>query len=804
MNSQPFDHWLVPVRGLTCAGCVRKLEKGLKAHAEVHHASVNLALETLDITLSPGTSAALLKDWVSAVGFDIPATRSHFRLANVSCASCVNTIEKTLQATPGVVSAQVNLALGEVDVERLDGVISEAALKQRLLAINYPVINEDSSATAKTPLPTSASWWPPFIGLGLSAPMLVTMAASLAGLAWMLPAWLQFALTTPVLFILGARFFKGAYSSLKQGAANMDVLVVLGTSTAYLYSLYLWFATGTNHLYFEAAAVIISLVLLGKTLEGRAKRKTSAAIRQLMNLQPKRVDVRRDGDWASVEVTTLAMGDEVRIKPGSTIGVDGLVVSGESDVNEALVTGESRPISKTAGDTVLAGAHNHDGQLMVKVTSNPSEFRVQQIAKLVEQAQMNKPKVQQLVDRIAAVFVPAVLGIAALTLGVQWSLAGLETALVAAVSVLVIACPCALGLATPTAIIAASGVGARLGVLIRDMDELHQMNRAHQLVFDKTGTLSQGTPALTEQTVSDTAPSRWREAVVAIQARSQHPLAQAMVTAFKTAVQENGQVNQFINVSGKGVHAQVENTHYWLGTHTWLQSLDATDADFPNVKDAGTEVWAAKQSPQDATPVVFARFVFNDPLREESFALIKTLKQRGYTPWILSGDNANAVTSAAEQLGITQIMSGLLPEHKQLAVQQIQNKHGPVIMVGDGINDAPALSAADAAIAMGDGTDIAVESAGITLMRPDIRLIDVALQLARKTEWKIKQNLFWAFIYNLVGIPLAAFGLLTPVIAGLAMAFSSVSVVTSSLLLQRWQPKEVERRKLGMPPKPAN
>lgn len=789
MNAQA-KHWIVPISGLSCAGCVNRLQKGLSEHPQILHANVNLALETLDVEISDtNVSATDLAHWVQDAGYQLKQETRTLQLQGISCAGCINKIETSLKQMDGISEVAANLATGQVRISWVPGITDEQNIRQRLADIGYPAEPSplDTEAPDSHRHSSVNTFTPVLIGAALSLPMVVAMLASLIGLPWMLPSWLQFALTTPVQFWLGARFFIGAWNSLRRGSANMDVLVVMGTSAAYFYSLYLWWFEQSQHLYFEASAVIVTLILLGKWMEQRAKSMTGDAIRQLMHLQPRTAMRWQDGQLEKVYVSDLQLGDELQIQPGDTIPADGRVVSGESDLDESMLTGESRAVHKKQNDMVLAGTRNLDGALRIQTQSSPEQFRLKQIIRLVENAQMSKPPVQQLVDRIAAVFVPAVIVIALITLAIQSWLQGFESGLLTAVSVLVIACPCALGLATPTAIIAASGAGARRGILIRDISQLESLAKADLVIFDKTGTLTEGKPRVIHADSWSNEPESVEQIVYSIQQQSQHPLAQAIVRYLSDRVSSTeSPVESFRNLSGEGVIAEVDGQIWLIGNEQLLarHHLAPDDIQRASVNLNASHVWVATNEE------IVARFDLADSARPEAFALIRFLKDQQLEPWILSGDHPDAVQAQSEALGIEQYQGNLMPDHKLQVIERLKDKGKTVIMVGDGINDAPALASASASIAMGSGTDVAMETAGITLMRPELSLVAESLQLARKAHHKIWQNLFWAFIYNVIGIPLAALGLLNPVIAGAAMAFSSVSVVSSSLLLLRWKPKE--------------
>jgi Cu+-exporting ATPase len=748
----------------------------------VEHAEVNLALETLDIKLSNAEDAAKVESWVEQAGFALKSKSLSFEVANVNCAGCVKKIEKGLADFPGIKATDFNLALNQLTVDVLDGGFSQIALKHKMKALNYPVIEKEVSEQA----PQSASFREFFIAALLASPMLVGMIAHWLGFSMMPPAWAQFLLATPIQFWLGLRFYRGAWSAIKHKTADMDVLVSVGTSAAYGFSLYNWLLADPMNLYFEASSIVITLILLGKTLEARAKQAASSAIRQLMKLQPKTLKVERDGQIQKIDLDEAELGDIAVVLPGETISVDGEIVSGQSSVDESMLSGESLAQFKQVGDRVLAGTRNLEASLKVKMQSEAAEFRIRQIAEVVKQAQGQKPKVQQLVDRIASVFVPVVLVLALLTLIVQWWLLGFDSALIAAVSVLVIACPCALGLATPTALVAASGSAARQGLLLKDMDQFDRLRNVKAIVFDKTGTLTSGelqVSAFQQLGERQDSASIIRHMV----SQSNHPLSKALSdyldnATFAVLEQDSASVRQ---VPGKGL----EWDNYVLASEKWAEELGI---DFESSDHVGSLLIFAKQ--EASTWHCHALIHFDDQDREESQVVLDELKALGMTTWMLSGDRSQAVQAYADSKNLDGAMGELVPEQKHQALSKIQARHGQSLMVGDGINDAPALAEAEVSMAIGNGTDIAVDSAGIVLMRPDLGLIAAAIELSKRSHRKVKQNLFWAFIYNVIGIPLAAFGLLTPVLAGAAMAFSSVSVVASSLLLLKWRYRGLEQK----------
>jgi Cu+-exporting ATPase len=642
-------------------------------------------------------------------------------------------------------------------------------------------------------------WGPVAAGLLLSLPLVAPMVGMLVGRHDMLPGLWQLALATPVQFILGARFYRAGWKALRARTGNMDLLVALGTSAAYGLSVWLLaedLLSGGDgrglHLYFEASAVVITLVLLGKALEARAKRRTTAAIRALQQLRPERARVLRGADEVEMPLAAVRVGQRVVVRPGERLPVDGRIESGASEVDESLVTGESLPVPKAVGQPVIGGSVNGSGRLVVLTTAVGTESTLSRIVRLVESAQARKAPIQRTVDRVSAVFVPVVAAIAFVTL-LAWGLGtgDWSTAIVNGVSVLVIACPCALGLATPTALMAGTGVAARHGVLIKDAEALEVAHRVSVVAFDKTGTLTAGRPRLLETVTVDDAPALgW---AAALQAGSEHPLARAVLEAAGGPV---GPTAAGVRaVPGSGVVGQVDGRALALGHERWMRELGvdlaplaARTRDWP--AQGRTVSWLATTHP----PRAIAAFAFGDPPKAGAAEAIANLHRQGVGTVLVSGDNAGAAQAVAGLLGLDSVRAEVRPADKARIIDELRaaghsgRTPAVVAMVGDGLNDAPALAAADVGIAMGTGTDVAMQAAGITLMRGDPRLVADAIEISRRTVAKIRQNLFWAFAYNVVGIPLAAVGWLHPAFAGAAMAFSSVAVVTNALLLTRWRP----------------
>ncbi|NMV40498.1 heavy metal translocating P-type ATPase [Ralstonia insidiosa] len=731
----------------------------------------------------------------ASLAADVTPASLDLDISGMTCAACAGRVERALRAVPGVTEASVNLA---TERARVQGGATGDALVAAVTAAGYEArVAADETAA---PVAIETDFWdgagPVWIAAALSVPLVLPMIAGWIGSDWMLPAWVQWLLATPVQFVIGARFYKSGWKAARAGAGNMDLLVALGTSAAYGLSLWLWWRAGADampHLYFESAAVVITLVRLGKWLEVRAKRQTAQAIRALQALRP---DMARvcgvDGTLRDTPVARVRVGDVVSVRAGDRIPVDAVVLEGASHVDESMLTGESLPVPKREGDRVTAGAIATDGVLLVRTTAIGADTMLSRIIRLVEDAQAAKPPIQQLVDRVSAIFVPAVLVAALLTLA-GWAIAGAawETAIVNAVAVLVIACPCALGLATPSAIMAGTGAGARRGILIADAQALERAQQVDFVVFDKTGTLTVGQPRVT---AVEAAPGVDADALLdqlaALQAENTHPLAHAT----RAYAVEQGRTTTPAQspevLAGRGTCGIVNGASLQLGNARWMDELGLDRSALQARADAleaqgNTVSWLAQSS--EGGVQLRGLIAFGDALKPGAKAAVAALQARGVRTALVTGDNAGAARTVADALGIDEVAAQVLPQDKAARVTAWQQNGHVVAMVGDGINDAPALAAADVGIAMATGTDVAMQAAGITLMRGEPRLVSDALDLSRRTVAKIRQNLFWAFIYNVVGIPLAAFGLLSPTFAGAAMAFSSVSVVTNALMLRRWQ-----------------
>jgi P-type Cu+ transporter len=746
-------------------------------------------------------------DTLGSLPTPVPAPHETVDLVvdGMTCASCVARVERVLKKIPGVSAASVNLATERARVEARAGLpvetllaaISRAGYGARVDTPAQAASNADEAADGDRREGINL-----LLAAILSIPLAMPMLGALFGVHAMWPAWLQWLLATPVQFWCGARFYRAGWGALRAGAGNMDLLVALGTSAAYGLSLFQWWhASGgaMPELYFEASAIVITLVLFGKWLERRAKRQTASAIRALQQLRPSQAKLVRGGETVDVPLAEVRVGDLAIVLPGQRVPVDGVVEVGAGQVDESMLTGESMPVDKGVGSRVTGGSINGDGLLRVRVEAIGAQTALERIIRLVEDAQTAKAPIQRLVDRVAAVFVPVVIVIALLTLG-GWVLAGAgwPVAIIRAVSVLVIACPCALGLATPVAIMAGTGVAARFGILIKDAEALELAHRVNWVGFDKTGTLTLGRPRVVElAALGDISRTTLLDLAVSVQRGSSHPLARAILDAAEEMAEAGVPVEyvatQVRTLPGRGVAAIVDGRSLVFGNRQALQEARipvdgaALEAARLHQEEGQTVSWLGETG---ATPRVLGWFAFADTIRPSAPGTIARLHRLSVRCAMLTGDNAAAAARIADALGIDHVEAELLPGHKAARVVEARSGGAVTAMVGDGINDAPALAAADVGIALASGTDVAMHAASITLMRGDLSRVADAFDISRRTYRKIQQNLFWAFVYNIVGIPLAMSGLLTPVLAGAAMAASSVCVVANALWLRRWRPAD--------------
>ncbi|MBI2311179.1 MAG: cadmium-translocating P-type ATPase [Betaproteobacteria bacterium] len=782
----------LPVEGMTCAAFATRIEKNLNKLPGVQ-AAVNFAAEKASIEFdAERTPVAELVQSIARTGYGVPEQSVELNLAGMTCAACATRIEKVLNRLPGV-NAVVNFAAEKARVRFAPGTVTVPMLIEAVRNAGYnaeQALENLEADRAREKARRIEAYRREFrlfwVSVALTLPLVAQMIAMFSGAhADLLPRWLQMALATPVQFWIGKRFYLGSWHALRGGGANMDVLIALGTTMAYAFSAVVTVFGLNAHVYFEASAAIITLVLLGKLLEARAKSKTSAAIEELIKLQPKTARVERDGEIVEIEVARLQLGDVFVVRPGESIPVDGEVIEGSSSVNEAMLTGESMPVAKEPGKKVFAATLNQQGLLRCRATGVGAHTALAGIIRLVEEAQGSKAPIQRLADVISGIFVPVVVAISAVTLGGWWAWSGEFTeALVNAVAVLVIACPCALGLATPTAIMVGTGRGARSGVLVKNAAALELAEKIQTLIVDKTGTLTEGKPAVTDVIPIAIGEQALLQVAANLEQGSEHPLARAVMERAGEAGMQPRPVTGFAAVSGGGVTAQIDGIPHWLGSPRYLAEQGATvdELRVRRMQESGKTVIGVANGDG-----VLGYLAIADRLRPSSAMAVARLQRLGIEVVMLTGDNPATAKAIAGQAGVSRFLAEVLPAHKADEVRKLKVQGRVTGMVGDGINDAPALAAADVSFAIGAGSDVAIEAADVTLMRSDPMSVADAVSLSRATLSKIRQNLFFAFIYNVLGIPLAAFGMLNPVIAGAAMALSSVSVVSNSLLLKRWK-----------------
>ena len=792
------------IDGMTCATCAGRVERALAALPGVE-GQVNLADNKATIAFDPArTTPGALVSAVEQAGFDVTTERRDLAISGMTCATCSTRVEKALAKVPGVTEASVNLATEKATVQGITGLLRPADLIAAVRAAGYDadLLTGDSARDLQRQTQDAARQRRETWRMALAAALSLPLLAAMVGLQ--LPMWLALALATAVQFGMGTRFYVGAWKALRAYTGNMDLLVALGTSAAYFYSVYIfWRGAPGQPTYFEAGAVVITLVLAGKWLEERAKRSTGSALRALMKLRPERARVLRDGVEIELPLDGVAPQDVVVVRPGELMPVDGVVLSGHGDVDESLLTGESMPVAKSEGDKVTGGSINGAGFLSIEATAVGTQSVLARIIALVENAQAKKAPVQRLVDKVAGIFVPVVIAIAAVTFLVWWLVFGnIPLAVISAVSVLVIACPCSLGLATPTALMVGTGAAAKAGILIRDAEALEQAYRLDRIILDKTGTLTQGKPHVTEIVTSGMTEEALIALCAAAQSGSEHPLARAVLA--RAQGMSLPQLTSFTSLPGKGLVAEAGGVKLAMGNRTLMTQHDVAiaplEAQAVQLETLGrTVMWAAEL----ADPArLIGLIAVADPIKPDARQAVAALHALGLGTMLVTGDNERTAQAVARAVGIDQVKAGVLPDGKAAVVRALQAEGHRVGMVGDGINDAPALAAADVGIAMGTGADVAMQTAGITLMRGDVMLIADAMAISRATYNKIRQGLFWAFFYNLIGMPLAAIGLLSPMIAGAAMAFSSVTVVSNALLLRRWHPARPQALISPHPPLP--
>ncbi|WP_232696066.1 heavy metal translocating P-type ATPase [Brevibacillus daliensis] len=791
------------VTGMTCAACAVRIEKGLSKTKGVHEANVNVAMERATVSFDPSmVSITDIEKKIESLGYGTIKEKTELIITGMTCAACSTRIEKGLNKMAGVSNANVNLAMERATVEFNPAEIQVTDLIKKVEDLGYGASVKTEGAESETDHREAAikkQKMKFFISALLSIPLLWSMVShfSFTSFIWIpdifMNPWFQFALATPVQFIIGWQFYTGAYKALRNGSANMDVLVALGTSAAYFYSVYetIKFAGNPHHgaeLYFETSAVLITLIILGKLFELLAKGRTSEAIKNLIGLQAKTATVIRDGQELVLPIEELRVGDLFLVKPGEKVPVDGEIIEGKSTIDESMLTGESLPVEKAIGDEVIGATINKNGVLQVKATKVGKDTALAQIIKVVEEAQGSKAPIQRVADKISGIFVPVVVGLAIIAFVIWFFIVSpgdFSSSLEILIAVLVIACPCALGLATPTSIMAGSGRAAEAGILFKGGEHLETAHKVNTILLDKTGTITKGKPELT-----DVLPEvglnvdQFLQIIAAAEKNSEHPLAEAIVEGAKVKGLPIGNPVEFEAIPGYGVRAVINGDEVLVGTRKLMAryeiSIEQSLATMEQLEEAGKTAMLAAINGRFAGTVAVA-----DTVKETSKEAIARLKAMGLTVYMVTGDNKRTAEAIAKQVGIDHVIAEVLPEGKAAEVSKLQQSGKIVAMVGDGINDAPALATADSGIAMGTGTDIAMEAADITLMRGDLNSIVDAFTMSRKTMRNIKQNLFWALGYNSLGIPIAAAGFLAPWVAGAAMALSSVSVVLNALRLQR-------------------
>ena len=787
------EHVSLNISGMTCAACSNRIEKVLNRMDGVE-ANVNLTTEKASVDYQQDkTSLDDITNRIEGIGYGVVYEKSDLDITGMTCAACSNRIEKVLNKTDGVKSATVNLTTENAMIEYNPGVIDERDIIDRIGNLGYGAEPKQSSEDkiSRKDSELKKMKWKVIIASLLSLPLLVTMLDHLFGMS--LPAifmnpWFQLAFATPVQFILGWQFYVGAYKNLKNFTANMDVLVVMGTTAAFgfsLYQTYLWMTGAVEHphLYFEASAIIITLILFGKYLETRAKSETTGAISKLLDMQAKEARVVRDGTEFMIPVEDVRVNDVLIVKPGEKFPLDGELVHGRTSVDESMLTGESIPVEKETGDSVIGATMNQNGTVNLKVTKTGKDTALAGIIKVVEEAQGNKAPIQRMADIISGYFVPIVIVIALVTFTVWYFFASpgnLEPALVAAISVLVIACPCALGLATPTSIMVGTGKGAENGILYKGGEHLEKTHQIDVVVLDKTGTITNGTPEVTDFSGDDAA----LQLLASAENGSEHPLASAITSYAKEKNIELSDAAEFAAIPGHGIRALIDGREVLVGTRKLMTeeniNITSIEEDMQQFEyDGKTAMIVAVDGELRGTVAVL------DTVKSTAKQAVEEMHKEGIEVIMLTGDNTRTAEAIGREVGIDAVIAEVLPEQKAEEIRKIQGSGKVVAMVGDGVNDAPALALADVGIAMGTGTEVAIEAADLTILGEDLTLIPRAINLSHKTIKNIKQNLFWAFAYNTLGIPIAALGFLAPWVAGAAMAFSSVSVVANALRLKR-------------------
>ncbi|QSO52840.1 copper-translocating P-type ATPase [Alicyclobacillus curvatus] len=777
----------LPVEGMTCAACAARIEKNVSKLPGIESINVNLASERARVVLNGTSTWQDVVEKIEKSGYSVPVREVDLNITGMTCAACSARIEKVVNRLDAVKEASVNLASEKAHIVYFPGVLQEHDLIKAVEKAGYGATLASETAAADEKKRKEQAYrrdvmkfWGSVI---LTLPLVIQMFVMLFGGSAFMPNWVSFILATPVQFYVGWRFYKGAYHSLRGGAANMDVLVALGTSVAYLYSAILT-VLGRPDVYFDSSATVVTLIFMGKLLESSAKAKSSSAIESLAKLGAKVAHVIRDGEEVDLPVEDLKVGDVVRVRPGEKIPSDGKVLEGSSSVDESFLTGESMPVAKAPGDPVVGASVNQAGVLTMEIGKVGADTALAQVIRLVDQAQGSKAPVQRLADKISGIFVPIVLVVALVTLLLWGFIVGWTAGLIAAVAVLVIACPCSLGLATPTAIMVGTGLGAESGILIKGGEHLEKAHKVTTLVLDKTGTVTVGKPSVTDVwTTALASEAELMAFAAALEAQSEHPLGAAVIAHAKEQGMAIPQAKDVQAIPGKGIIGVVDGETIRIGNRRWLSETGISE--FPDEVLAEYETAGKTAVLVASDKGLLGIIAMADTIKSDAITTVRELSDMGIEVWMITGDNERTASAVAAQVGIKNVIAGVMPQDKASKVQELKKAGQVVAMVGDGINDAPALAAADIGIAMGTGADVALDAADIALMHGSMHGVVEAIRLSKATMKKIRQNLFWAFFYNVLGIPLAALGILSPIIAGAAMALSSVSVVSNSLLLRR-------------------
>ncbi|MDU1010702.1 heavy metal translocating P-type ATPase [Finegoldia magna] len=770
------------IQGMSCEACAARIEKVLNKYEYIDTVNVNLLQEYAYLKLKEGYDIETIVDKIKKAGYDVPVKTSKFDIEGMSCQSCASRIEKVLNKN-NFKDVNVNLLQNSLTVSFYEGYKTNSEVKRLVDKAGYSAeIKTDNKIANEKNITEYEKLKRDFIISAIfSIPLFSAMFFHMAGVHTILNnGYFQWALATVVQFYIGRRYYVNAYKSLRGGGANMDVLIALGTSAAYFYSIY-HVLIGSDQLYFESSAVVITLILLGKVFEKRAKTRTTDAISKLMGLQAKKANVIKNGKTIETDIEDVMVGDKILVKPGEKIAVDGIIIEGSSSIDESMITGESMPVRKQVGDECIGSTINKNGSFVFEAKKIGEDTVLSQIVKLVEDAQSNKAPIQRLADKISSVFVPSVIGIAVITFVITYFVTKqFDRALLNSVSVLVIACPCSLGLATPTAIMVGSGKGAELGILIKSAEVLETANKIDAVILDKTGTITNGKPEVVDYKSED---ADFLKIVSSIEKNSEHPLADAVVKEYEKNSSEFYKVEDFDSITGKGLSAKINSDNYYIGNEKLMRDNNINvNVDIQKYQSQGNTVVLVGKNDE-----FYGYILIADKIKESSPEAVSKLKDDNIDVYMITGDSENTAKHIAEKANIDHVIAECLPKDKSDKVLELKNQGKKVGMVGDGINDAPALATSDVGFSVGTGTDVAIEASDITIINGDLNKVNTAIRLSHRVIKTIKQNLFWAFFYNVIGIPIAAFGFLNPMIAGAAMAFSSVTVVTNSLRIKNFK-----------------